>query len=131
MQIQVSSKAKRTLLALVLTGAAAGFLNGLLGAGGGILLVYALSALNPDKSPDGVRDNFAATIACVLPITALSAAVYTAGGRVDAAALSPLILPAAAGGLCGALLLDKINTALLKKIFALLVVYSGASMLLR
>lgn len=131
MKITVSEKSRREPLLLLLTGAAAGFLNGLLGAGGGIVLVFAFGLLNPDRSPDGVRDNFAATIACILPITALSAVFYARGGGLPPSTLSPLILPAVAGGVCGALLLDRINTVWLKKLFAVLVAYSGASMLLR
>ena len=131
MKITVSAQAKRKMLFLLLAGAAAGFLNGLLGAGGGIILVFAFGMLNPDHSPQTVRDSFAATIACILPITALSSVLYAQGGGLPPSTLSPLILPAAAGGICGALLLDRINTAWLKKLFAALVAYSGASMLLR
>ncbi len=131
MQIIPSRRAKARLLLLAASGAAAGFLNGLLGAGGGIILIYALSALNPDKSPNGVRDNFASTIACILPVTILSALLYARDGRMDLSAVSPLVLPAAVGGLAGAYLLGRINTALLKKLFALLVIYSGISMILR
>ena len=131
MLIALSGKAKRRIAALLLCGAAAGFLNGLLGAGGGILLVYALSALNTDKSPAGVRDNFAATIACVIPMTVLSVILYAAEGRVSFASVSPLLLPAAAGGVLGAFLLDKISTKLLKKIFALLVLFAGIRMLFK
>lgn len=131
MQITVSRRAKTRLTLLAATGAAAGFLNGLLGAGGGVILIYALSALNPDKSENGVRDNFASTIACVLPVTLLSAFLYAADGRMDFSAVSPLVLPAIVGGFAGACLLGRINTVLLKKLFALLVIYSGISMILR
>ena len=131
MQITVSRRAKTRLLLLLTAGAAAGFLNGLLGAGGGILLVYALTAMNPDHTPDAVRDNFAATIAAVLPITLLSTVLYAADGRMDVSAVSPLILPALLGGTAGAFLLGRINTAFLKKLFALLVIWSGLYMLLR
>jgi len=131
MQIQVSRRTKRQFVLLIAAGLAAGFLNGLLGAGGGVLLIYALSALNPDKSPDGVRDNFAATVACVLPVTLLSAILYAADGRMDFAAVTPLVLPAILGGTAGAVLLGRIPTKLLKKLFALLVIWSGISMLTR
>lgn len=130
MQITVSRRAKLRLFLLLAAGFAAGFLNGLLGAGGGILLVYALSAMNPDKTPDGVRDNFAATIAAVLPVTLFSAILYGIDGRMDISAVTPLVIPAALGGLSGAWLLSRINTKLLKKLFAVLVIYSGIRMLL-
>ncbi len=130
MQISVSRHAKTRLVLLLSVAFAAGFLNGLLGAGGGILLIYAFSALNPDKSPEGVRDNFAATIACILPITTLSAFLYAADGRMDVTAVAPFVLPALLGGFAGACLLGKISTVLLKKMFALLVIYAGLRMIL-
>ncbi len=131
MQITISRRTKKRLLVLLAVGGAAGFLNGLLGAGGGILLVYALTALNPDRSPEAVRDNFAATIAAVLPITLLSAVLYAVDGRMDFSAVTPLMLPAVLGGAAGALLLGRINTVFLKKLFSLLVIWSGLYMLFR
>ena len=120
---------KRRLL--LLGGLAAGFLNGLLGAGGGIVILWALSMLNPIHSAEDIRNNFAAAIACILPMTALSALLYTDNANLDWTSLSGMILPAALGGISGALLLGKINTNLLKKIFALLVIFAGIRMCMR
>ena len=133
MYIKTTLESKEKLLKLILLGTAAGFINGLLGAGGGILLVWVFSSLTPNDSPDRVRDTFAATLAAILPITALSAMLYCLGetNTPPIAELSPLILPAIAGGTIGALLLHRINTTFLKKIFAWLVLYSGISMVLR
>jgi len=129
MMFVLSQKSKRTAAALLLCGAAAGFLNGLLGAGGGIVLIYALAALKQDDSPDAVRDTFAAAVACILPMTALSALLYASDGRIRWEEVPMLVLPAAAGGILGAFLLDRLPTKLLKKIFAVLVLIAGIRML--
>ena len=81
-----------------------------------------------DPTADGVRNVFAATLSAVIPITALSACLYGTVSAADMSEMAPLILPAMAGGVIGALLLGKIPTAILKKIFAVLVLYSGISM---
>ena len=101
MQITVSRRTGVRLILLLSAGLAAGFLNGILGAGG------------------------------VLPVTLLSAILYAADGRMDFPSVTPLVLPAVLGGTAGALLLGRINTKLLKKLFALLVIWSGISMLTR
>ena len=131
MYIKATSKAKRSVLFFLLLCAAAGFLNGLLGAGGGILLVWAFHTCIQSPTEDGVRDTFAATLAAIVPITALSAFLYQSGNLPSMSEMSALILPAIAGGAIGGLLLGKIPTALLKKIFAVLVLYSGISMVFR
>ena len=131
MYIKATSKAKRSVLFFLLLCAAAGFLNGLLGAGGGILLVWAVHTCIQSPTEDGVRDTFAATLAAIVPLTALSAFLYQSGNLPSMSEMSALILPAIAGGTIGGLLLGKIPTALLKKIFAVLVLYSGISMVFR
>lgn len=131
MYIKPTQKTKRSIVIFVLICIAAGFINGLLGAGGGILLVWAFSACIHDPKGDAVRDTFAATLAAVVPITALSSFLYSSTSLPDTAEMAPLILPAMVGGVIGALLLGKIPTTLLKKIFAVLVLYSGISMVLR
>lgn len=111
-------------------GAAAGFVNGLLGAGGGIIMVYAFSAVC-DKDDNGVKDAFASTVAAILPISIVSALTYTFSGTVDLSLLPRYALPAVAGGLLGARLMGSISAIWLKRIFALTVIYAGINMIVR
>ena len=131
MYIKPTKETTKALLIFILICLAAGFLNGLLGAGGGILLVWAFSSCMKDPTTDGVRNVFAATLSAVIPITALSACLYGTASAADMSETAPLILPAMAAGVIGALLLGKIPTSVLKKIFAVLVLYSGISMVVR
>ncbi len=115
---------KIRLLVLLAAGLGAGFVNGFLGSGGGILLVFALGLAG--IAP---RERFAATIAVTLPLSALSAFLY--GRHVDLSAALGYLLPALIGGCLGALFLDKISTALLKRIFGGLVLIAGIGLILR
>ncbi len=115
-------------LLLPLGGLCAGFINGLLGTGGGIIIIFALGKLFPDSDP---KDNFASAIACILPMSVVSAGFYLTGGSVALGEVGTYILPAIIGGILGALLLCKIKTNLLKKLFALLIIWAGVSMVMR
>ena len=125
--MKLTAKIPRSADALYVlaAGALAGFCNGL-----GIVIVYALSRLYRDDPERTPRDVFASAAASILPISAISAVMYAAGGTTADGFLRYL-LPAAAGGVVGAYLLDKINTGLLGRIFAALVMWAGASMILR
>ncbi len=123
-----------------LTGLGAGLLNGLLGAAGGILLVAVLPRITPPPRlyppalPLGVyherRDILATALAVMLPISAVSGVFYWAGGiRPSPVLLLALVIPAAAGGLLGAMLLTRLPNHLLKKLFAAIVVVAGVRML--
>ena len=123
-----------------LAGLGAGLLNGLLGAAGGILLVTILPRITPPAQlyppalPLGTyherRDILAASLAVMLPVSAVSGLFYWLGGiRPSPALLLSLVIPAAAGGLLGAKLLARIPNRLLKKIFAAVVVIAGIRML--
>ena len=50
MQIKIEKNAKKKFVFAIITGIAAGFLNGFLGAGSGVVLMFAIAALNPDKT---------------------------------------------------------------------------------
>ena len=108
----------------------AGLLNGLLGAGGGIILVRGAEKILPREYLEG-RDVFANALCVMLPISAVSAIAYVMRGSVHGLEFSPFILPAVIGGVCGGLLLSVIDTRLLRLIFSALVVWSGIAMLLR
>ena len=122
------------LLLWAAVGLGAGFINGLLGAAGGILLVTALpylptpSLLSVGANPYGQagadrRDLFASALA-------VSALRYRLAG-VDPLprSLLPLLLPAAAGGLLGAFLLERTSPRRLRRLFAAVILVSGIRML--
>ena len=117
---------KFTLL-LMLTGLAAGLVNGLLGTGGGILVVLMLGYLYPKLPP---KDRFACALTVMLP-TSLVSVFFWARELPELPFILRYVIPAAAGGLLGGFLLDKIKTKWLAKLFALLTIYAGAVMLIR
>lgn len=131
-----SKRYKAVLLALA--GVGAGLLNGLLGAAGGILLVAVLPRLVSSEPSDSSlslpplerRDTLATVTAVMLPVSGVSWLFYGLGGILPPDGMLPLmILPAVFGGIVGAKLLGKMSDNVLRKLFAALVVVSGARML--
>jgi len=112
----------------VLLGAAAGFINGLLGTGGGVLLVFALGAL---KKSGGSKDAFASALAVTLPVSAVSAMIYFSSSGIEYGAALRFLIPAAIGGAAGAFITDKIKPQTLKLIFAAVTAVAGINMLMR
>ena len=105
----------------------AGGINGFLGTGGGILLVYMLSSLTNNEQ----KDNFATTLCAIIPISITSLFAYSNGGNIDTGMVKMLALPAIFGGALGALVTDKVKTKYLSIAFSLLVIYSGVRMVIR
>lgn len=103
----------------------AGGLNGLLGTGGGMVLVFVLGWL---LGTERGKEVFVLSSFGILVFCLVSAAAYGRGGSLDAAALPRFALPAAAGGVAGALLLDKLPLFWVKKLFAAILIYSGLKM---
>ena len=119
------------MLLTVGAGLVAGYINGLLGAGGGIILLWAMKHLNPARGDDAIRDNFASTVAAILLLSTVSAVTYSASFPIEAPTLALLVVPGIAGGIFGAYLTDKLNTSLLKLLFSLLIIIAGVNMVLR
>lgn len=121
------------LLLTAIGGLAAGFINGMLGTGGGIILVFLLGYLmrrDPTlKNIYSTRDVFATVILAILPMSFVSALFYIKDGSVNINDALVYILPGIAGGIAGAYLLDKINVKFLKKLFAAMVIYAGVKMM--
>ena len=119
-----------SFLRLAVFGLAAGFANGLLGAGGGIIIVFGLSPLL-SFSENGKRDVFANALAVMLPVSVVSVISYISKGRLDTDAFGIYALPAVIGGFFGAVLLDRLKLPFIKKLFALLVIWSGVYLIIR
>ena len=110
--------------------AIAGVVNGFIGTGGGIILYFALKLSNKDSSHDEMKDILATIIAAIIPVSMVSAVVYMIRGEMIYRAL-PIYLPAAlVGGIVGALLLQRLHFKIIKKIFAVLIIYAGIRMVL-
>ena len=122
-------------LPLLTVGLSAGFINGLLGAGGGIILVLLLPRISKKHALSDTygmenRDWYATALSVMLPATVISGTIYfLRGGVTDLQTAWWLMIPAAAGGFAGALLLGRIDGTLLKRLFAALVIFSGIRMI--
>lgn len=119
---------RRNNLLLVAGGLSAGIANGLLGAGGGIIIVFVLSKVLNDKEASG-KDIFANALAVMLPTSLVSVIGYAVRGNMSFFGVEQYIIPAIIGGFAGAVLLDRIDISWVKKLFALLIVYSGIAMM--
>ena len=111
----------------LIAGLIAGMLNGFLGSGGGIILIFIMGVLMPDREP---KDVFATAVLSILPMSAVSAYFYHRGGGALAMEYAPYYASALFGGVLGAVLLDKISTTLLKTVFAALMLIAGFRALL-
>ena len=115
---------------LSLCGLLAGTVNGLLGAGGGIIIIFALNKILGDKSLDK-NGAFTAALCIMLPISVLSVFIYSSRGHVSMEGFGIFIIPALLGGAVGGLLLGRLKTTLVKKLFAGLIIVSGILLIVR
>lgn len=108
---------------------AAGFLtgavNGLFGGGGGMIAVPLL------KGMLGYEDKqaHATAIFIIAPVCAASAIVYIINGYAQWDVIIPATLGSVAGGLAGALFLDKCPKTIINYIFIALMFVAGVRML--
>ena len=109
-----------------LAGAAAGLVNGLFGGGGGMVLVPLLAG----KCGLGHRRAFATSVAIIAPLCALSAGIYYLRRDLDPAAALPYLIGGLAGGLIGGKVYRRLSMALLRRVFAALILYGAVRALL-
>ena len=107
----------------ILFGIIAGFINGLLGAGGGMIVVPMLqSSLDTKKA-------HSTCVAVILPMTIVSAILYLVTGRVTIQDSYIYMIFGIPGAFIGSYLLQKINKKIIKKVFALLILWAGIKIL--
>ena len=117
---------RRQMLGLITAGACAGAVNGLFGAGGGMILVPLLSLLTDLQD----REIFSASIAIILPICIVSLTATAVTGSVAWTASLPYLAGSAAGGLLSGLYGQKIPTVWLHRCLGILILWGGVRLLL-
>jgi len=117
-------KKKQNILS-VAGGALVGVLNGMLGAGGGMLVVPMLKKFGLEQTK-----SHATAVAVIFPLSVVSAAAYLLLGHFDLGQAAGYLLPGAAGALAGGLLLAKIPAKWLRRIFACFMVWAGIRLML-
>lgn len=110
----------------IVGGFIAGLVNGLLGAGGGMVLVPMLS-----KAGLETKKTHANSIAVILPISVLSSIMYIRSGSVTLSDATPYLIWGVMGSILGAFILTKINDKWLHRIFGALMIWAAVRMLLR
>lgn len=105
----------------VLTGAA----NGLFGGGGGMVAVPILKNMLGYSE----KQSHATAILLIAPISLASAITYIIGGYLRADIIIPASMGSIAGGMIGALALDKIPEIVVKVVFIATMLAAGLRML--
>ena len=103
-----------------------GFINGLLGAGGGMIAVPLLKKAG--FSQKSAQEN---AIAVILPITVLSSIIYILNGYVELSHAIPYIPGGLLGAFLGTRFMKKISNKWLKRIFAAFMLFAGIRLLLK
>ena len=104
-----------------LAGLGAGAVNGLFGAGGGMVLVPLLTSLT--ELPDD--EIFPSSVSIILPICLVSLAYSLWGTPVDWSATLPYLIGSAAGGVLAGLFGRKIPTLWLHRLLGVLILWGG------
>ncbi|MBR2488878.1 MAG: sulfite exporter TauE/SafE family protein [Clostridia bacterium] len=117
---------KRENLISAAAGLAIGAVNGLFGAGGGMLAVPFLKKLGFEQ-----KSAHANAVAVILPISVISAILYMYKDYVNLGDALIYIPTGVIGALLGTFALKKISPLWLKRIFGGFMVYAGIRLLLR
>ena len=112
---------KKGKAGLVLSGICAGAVNGLFGAGGGMVLVPLLTGLTSLEE----REVFPASVAIILPICLVSLSLSESVASLTWLQLLPYLLGSAAGGVLAATLGRKLPTVWLHRALGLLILWGG------
>lgn len=108
----------------VFVGISIGIINGLFGAGGGMIAVPLLKHLGLDQN--SAHRN---AIAVILPLTVLSAFLYLSKGFVNIKDSLVFMPTGLIGAFIGSRILSKISPKILKGIFGGFMIYAGINLL--
>ena len=116
----------RRLYFSIMIGLGAGFINGLFGAGGGMIVVFALAFFLNLKQ----HKAHATSISIILPLTLASLTIYFLNGHVDFELSSKVIPGGLVGSFIGARFLNICPEHILSKVFGAFIIFAAIRMIL-
>ena len=121
-----TKKIKNCKLFSILIGAIAGFINGIFGAGGGMVVVPMLTRFLEFKT----KEAHATAILIILPLSIVSGLLYLSFGNFNVNVGIPTLIGVIIGGVIGAFLLSKISSKWIGIIFSVLMAVAGVKLML-
>ena len=119
-----NTSAKRKI-AMCIVSLFIGAINGLFGAGGGMLAVPCLTYVwGLDE-----KSAHATAIAVILPLCLVSSVVYALKGNYEPSVILPTVIGVTIGGIVGALLLKKMSANAVSFLFYALMTFAGFKMI--
>ncbi|MBQ9838100.1 MAG: sulfite exporter TauE/SafE family protein [Oscillospiraceae bacterium] len=112
---------KKHSVGMILAGIGAGAVNGLFGAGGGMVLVPLLGLLTDLED----REVFPASVCIIAPVCIVSLAVTWQKGVTPWDIALPYLLASAVGGIAAGFLAKKIPTVWLHRLLGVLILWGG------
>jgi uncharacterized membrane protein YfcA len=106
---------------VAIAGIAAGSINGLFGAAGGMVLIPLLTLLTDLKE----EELFSSSLAIMLPICLVALAVTALHQPLPLAASMPYLAGSGLGGLLAGILRNRIPTLWLHRLLGLLIIWGG------
>ena len=115
------------IVLLVCLGLFVGFVNGFLGAGGGMLLVPAIIPILNLKP----KVAHATAILIILPICIVSGIIYAVKGSLDFGIFWPSLIGTVVGGVLGTFILAKLKNDIITAIFSVVMITAGVFMIIK
>ncbi len=112
---------------LIFLGLFVGFVNGFLGAGGGMLVVPCMLAILPIDP----KVAHATAILIILPICVVSGVIYAFKGALDINVFWPCLVGTLVGGILGTFILKKLKNDIITAIFSLVMIAAGVFMIVK
>lgn len=117
---------KKENIKVLAGGFSAGFINGLLGAGGGMLAVPILQKLGLNR-----KEAHRNSVAVILPLSLFTAVLYLLSKKVTLADAWPFVPFGLIGSVLGTILLKRFSSALVRRIFGVLIIIAGIRLFMR
>ncbi len=120
-------KISQSSVGIIVISLVAGIFNGLIGAGGGLILSFGLSALVSGQMKEK-KDVYFNSQAAMIPVSIVSYFLYARSGSATEIPFHYMLFPALAGGIAGGVASSYIDSKYIRLIFAVIVMFSGARM---